>query len=967
MFYTLIMKKRIYNISSSQSFVDVLAQRFLAEYEQNPLGLAEVLFLLPNRRAVRSLKDAFVRARGLVPTLLPRMIPLGDVEEDELFLTGGSGRDVLSGMEPAIGITERLLLFIKLIMSKPNEFGMEKMSLNQACFLAQELSRLVDMASNLNLPFDNLEKLVPDDFAAHWQETLKFLKIVTDFWPHILAERGLIDASTRRNRLLLAQSKIWKQNPPAKRIVAAGTTAAFPAMKELLKTVMDLPQGEIYLAGLDKKVDEETWSEVDETHPQFELKELLDSLELERGEVENIGESANIETEVWISEIMRPAKVSDRWLDLPFKNIKPASWSGVQLINCTEIREEALAIALIMRETLEHEGKTAALVTTDRNLARRVSAELERWNVKVDDSAGKPLALSPTGIYLRLLMQCCNQNARKSDLLALFKNPLTAMGKDYGEIRRLTRQLEKNVWRGKRNDEAAQNLAELFANLSADLKALLEKPQVSFKKLLQQHIETAEKLAATDQKEGAQILWRGDDGEAAAQFVADLFEQAEVLGEVDPQQYAGLFEALMMAVNVRPKFGMHPRLKILGPIEARLNRFDVTIIGEANEGIWPQAASADPWMSRPMKKDFGFPLPERAVGVMAFDFSQLLAGEEVYLTRAERVQGTPMVKSRWWLRLETVLKALKVEPESVENLMYRLLARLIDQPQKMIRLEPPAPCPPLEARPKQLSASGIEMLMRDPYAVFARYILRLRPLEDVDQDLTMADYGTIIHAVLQEFNNRYPSKLPSNAREELLKLGEEYFTKNEIAAEICAFWRPNFIKSVDWILEQEKNYRPQVVQVHNELAGALPIETPRGFTVTAIADRVDETVEGKVNIIDYKTGRARTEKEVRSWKAPQLPIEGLIAAKGGFGNLPAREVDKLIYWQLAKQQIEISGDINELLERSYQNLTELVNLFEFETTPYLSRPNPKTAPDYSDYEHLARVREWSIISDEEEK
>lgn len=961
------MKKRIYNISSSRSFVDVLAKRFLAEYEQNPLGLAEVLFLLPNRRAVRSLKDAFVRAKGLVPTLLPRMIPLGDVEEDELFLTGGSGRDVLSGMEPAIGTTERLLLFVKLIMSKPNEFGMEKMSLNQACFLAQELSRLVDMANNLNLPFDNLEKLVPDDFAAHWQETLKFLKIVTDFWPHILAERGLIDASTRRNRLLLAQSRIWKQNPPSKRIVAAGTTAAFPAMKELLQMVLELPQGEIYLAGLDKKVDEETWSEVDETHPQFELKELLDCLGLERGEIENIGEAANVETEAWISEIMRPAKVSDRWLDLPFKHIKPASWSGVQLINCTEIREEALAIALIMRETLEHEGKTAALVTTDRNLARRVSAELERWNVKVDDSAGKPLALSPIGIYLRLLIQCCCQNARKSDLLALFKNPLTAMGKDYGEIRRLTRQLEKNVWRGKKTDEAAQNLAELFTNLSADLRALLEKSQVNFKDLLQQHIETAEKLAATDQKEGAQVLWRGDDGEAAAQFVADLFEQADVLGDIDPQQYAGLLDALMMAINVRPKFGMHPRLKILGPIEARLNRFDVTIIGEANEGIWPQAASADPWMSRPMKKDFGFPLPERAIGVMAFDFSQQLAGDEVYLTRAERVQGTPMVKSRWWLRLETVLKALKVEPETVENLVYRLWSRQLDQPQKMVKLEPPAPCPPLESRPKQLSASAIEMLMRDPYAVFARYILRLRPLEEVDQDLTMADYGTIIHAVLQEFNNRYPSKLPPNAREELLKLGDDYFQKNEIAAETCAFWWPNFIKSVDWILEQEKTYRPQVAKVYNELAGSLPIDTPRGFTVTAIADRVDETADGRVNIIDYKTGRARTEKEVRSWKAPQLPIEGLIAAKGGFGNLPAREVDKLIYWQLAKQQVEISGNMSELLERSYQNLSELINLFEFETTPYLSRPNPKTAPDYSDYEHLARVREWSIISDEEEK
>lgn len=959
------MKNKIWNISSSLGFAEILAQRFLDEYAGRLPELAEVLFLLPNRRAVRAMKEAFVRLRGLTPMLLPRMMPLGEVEEDELFLTGGSGREFLDGMYPAIGTTERLLLFIKIIMAKPTEFGMEKMTLGQACFLAQELASLIDMVNNEQLSFGKLEQLVPEDYAAHWQETLKFLKIITHYWPQILAERKLIDASERRNRLLTAQAEIWKRNKPRQRIVVAGTTAAFPAMKELVKTVLELPSGEVYLAGLDKSLSEEDWAEIDETHPQFELKELLDYLKLERAGVAEAAEPANPEAEAFIAEVMRPAGVSDKWLDLPRRGFSPQAWGGISLVNCTDIREEALGIALIMREALEEEGKTAALVTSDRNLARRVANELERWNIQVDDSAGRPLSFSAAGIFLRQILQAATGD-KKLFWAELLKNPLCCLGREYGEIRRLVRQLEKKVWRQQREDSEAAAFENDVRGALSELSVLLHGDRVDFKQLLACHIRTAEKLASRGDKSGEQVLWGGDDGEAAARFAADLYEQAEVLGEINSAEYAGLLEAMMVSVNVRPKFGMHPRLKILGPIEARLNRFDVTIIGEANEGIWPQAPGADPWMSRPMKKEFGFPLPERAVGVNAFDFSQLLAGDEVYLTRAERVQGTPMVKSRWWLRLETVLKALNLEPQSLENAVYRLWARHLDRPEQPERLSPPQPRPPLEARPQELSASAIELWMRDPYSVYAKYILKLKPLEELDRELTPADYGTIIHAVLQQFNNKYPQQLPENAKAELLKLGEAYFEQNQIAAETRAFWWPNFLKSVDWILEREKAYRPGIRRVYNEVRGSAEIKTARGFCVTAIADRVDETTEGRYNIIDYKTGRARSEKEVRGGYAPQLPIEGLIARAGGFGNLPAREVDKLIYWQLARQETEISGETDKLLDDTYERLQKLVSLFEFETTAYVCQPNPKRIPEYSDYEHLARVREWSVVGDENE-
>lgn len=958
---------KIYNISISNGFAEVLANRLLAEYAENPLELADVLLLLPNRRAAKAIADAFVQAQGMKPTLLPKMLPLGDVEEDELLLAGDAVDKALLELPPAIEKNERLLLFTKIIMAKPQDFGLEKMPLNQACFLAQELASLMDLVNNEQLSFANLAHLVPEEYAAHWQETLKFLEIITHYWPDILAERNLIDLSHRRNLLLLAQSRQWKEKPPAKRIIAAGTTATFPAMKELLQTVLSLPQGEVILAGLDKQLGDEAWEVVDETHPQFELKHLLDYLKIDRSEVIELAEPQNLSREFLVSEVMRPAKTTDQWRDIRTKKIGIEALSGLSLIDCADIREEALAISLIMRETLEEPGKTAALVTADRNLARRVASELERWNLKVDDSAGKPLALTPVGVFLRLVAQVVSHDFEKVDFLSLLKHPLMVNGSDYALIRKQTRALEQKVWRGGKEDADLDTFVMGIKESLRDFYEVMAAPKADFKSLIKTHIAAVEKLSATQTKTGEQILWRGEAGETAAKFVADLYDKADVLGEIETAEYQGLLEALMASVTVRPKFGTHPRLKILGPIEARLNRFDVTIIGGANEGVWPQASTSDPWMSRPMKKDFGFPLPEKAIGIMAQDFSSLLGGEEIYITRSERVQGTPMVKSRWWLRLETVLKALNVESSKVEDLLYRLIAKHLDEPKVFKKINPPAPKPPLSARPRELAASAIELWMRDPYSIFAKYILKLKPLDELNPDLSQADYGNIIHGILEEFNNQYPNDFPENAEAELLTMGERYFTQNAVAMETKAFWWPNFVKTVHWLVNMEKSYRPEIKKLHNELRGKFVINAAGGdFVVTAKADRVDETKDGRVNIIDYKTGKARSAKEVAKGYAPQLPIEGLIARMGGFTELSAQEVARLIYWQLAKKATVIEENMEELLDNNLLRIAELVHLFDFETTPYLCQPNPKKIPEYSNYEHLARVREWAVQEDNDE-
>ncbi len=959
---------KIFNISSSNNFVDTLADKLLQDCSSDELSLADILILLPNRRACRTLAEAFVHNRGLIPTLLPQMRAIGDISEDELSLSGAGAFQQFLSLPPSISPMERNLLFMRLIMSRNQDFGLEKISLAQSFYLAQELGHLLDTAALQNLNWDNLANLVPAEYAIHWQETLKFLKIITSYWPDILAERGVIDASVKKNILIETQSQLWQTTKPQKRIIIAGTTAVSPAMKQLVRTVLDLPCGEVYLSGLDTLLEDDAWEAIDETHPQYELKQLLDYLKISRHQVSLLSPPVNLQREKLISEIMRPASTSNHWLELKGA-LNTEAVKGLNLLECDDDKTEALTIAIIMRRLLETPSKTVALITPERNLARRVAGELKRWDIDVDDSAGIPLAQTPWGIFMRLCLAALEPDAKREHILALLKNRLFCFGQKPEILQDFITRLEKNLWRSEIADDTAQAFLHSIRLKAQDLINLLSLPQANLKDLIIAHIKIAETFAATDTIPGQQILWQNEDGQAGASFMSECLEQAAVLGNISPLEYLSLFEAMMSGLMVQAKQKSHPRIRILGPIEARLCHFDTIILGGCNEGIWPLSVSSNPWMSRPMKQEFGFELPERQIGVSALDFANLLGAKDVYLTRAKMSNGTPTSKSRWLMRLETVIKALGFKAEDLcldESLPFALKLNI---PSSFIKISPPAPHPPVSARPRKFSASAIEKLMRDPYGIFAEYILKLKPLGELNPVADASDFGNIVHKVLEEFGKTYPKQYPKNAKENLLTLGDKAFAQSGFSADKQAFWRPKYAKIVDWLTSHETSYRQNITQIHNEIWGSIILDDLPGGKVEiyAKADRLDETIDGQINIIDYKTGRGRSLKEIKSGYAPQLPIEGLIAQKGGFAGVPKKSINSLMYWRLGRDITCVDDDISSLLSQTEEHIKTLINSFDFVSTGYLSRPNPKSAPEYSDYEHLSRLREWSVKDEGEEQ
>lgn len=965
------MAQHVYNIPASCPFTDTLAQKFSQSAKENPATLSRVLFLLPNRRTCQSLKEAFVRIHGEKPSVLPRMIPIGDLEEDEVMFSAFNAQDSFQNLPPEISNMERVFLLAKLIFARPAEYGLVELTFAQALALARELGKFMDSVYNEQLSFDKLADIVPVQYAAHWQNTLDFLKIITEWWPKILEERGVVDSLYRRGELLKAQAKIWAHTPPAQKVVAAGVNAAFPVLRQLMKTVAESPNGELYFCGLDKYLEEDSWAAIDENHPQYNHKCLLEVLGVNREDVKDVVTPKNAPRENLVSELMRPAAQTIRWQNLRTRMLDPKALNGLHILNCFDDRQEALSIAVLMRETLETPQKTAALVTADRGLARRVATELKRWNITIDDSAGCPLHLTPVGTFLQLITTWAENGFSKTATLALLKNPFVRLGLSVAELKRQVRMLEYQMRLPKYDitgiEEKSEKMpcVEILELKSKAFQTAFQNKKQDFKTLLTLHLSLAESLAESDEVTGAQNLWRAEDGHAAAALMSDILEKADVIGELETNQYPAVIKTLMSAQMVRPLYGTHPRLKILGPIEARYNQYDTVIIGGLNEGVWPLSPVADPWLSRPMKKDFGLPLPEVNIGVLADDFAHLMCSPEVYLTRAQKTLGTPTDKSRWLLRLETVLKAYGVEDDALENTSCLAQALYLDRPlENIAKIKSPEPRPDVQDRPRKLSASDIEKLMRDPYEIYAKKILKLKPLDPIDQNLSIKEYGSFVHKVLEIFYKENPTTFPADAKEKLQSIGKTLLDQLNITPEIRAFWAPRFEKTVCWVVGEEKKYHQDVAYVFPEVEGKISLDMPAGeFVLTARADRLDICKDGTVNIIDYKTGEIRTPKEMAVGYAPQLPLEGLIAKNGGFQmnnqSLKKASVGKIIYWRLGEESSITDVADDTLLEKTLERLKRLIAPFDFKETPYYAGPNPKHLLKYSDYEHLARVKEWS--------
>ena len=946
----------VYTIPSHRSFADALAAGLIARFGKDPLGLARGRILLPNNRAVRAVTEAFVRHSGS-GLLLPRLIPVGDPELDERIGGALERIDDDGPVPPAIGQTERLLTLASIVRGAGTAESLR---------LSADLARALDALLVEEIEPLRLREAVAktSDLAGHWEKSLEKLQLIYEHWPHMLADRGAIDLAERRNKLLRRLADRWTGEPPPGFTVAAGITTAAPSVAALVARVARMPEGMVVLPGLwlSNVFPDAEWDALapgesgrgEATHPQYQLKLLLDRLGVARGEVQpwrwSGGAVSSSARGRAVANAMAAPDFSHKW-----ETLKPAErrLSGIRFAELPDPAAEAQAIALALREVLETPAKTAALVTPDRQLAGRVSALLARWGIAADDSAGKPLSMTPAGTLLLGIASAAAEELAPVPLLALLKHPLVG-GEGDERVAWLdaVRELDLKL----RGPRPPAGIAGLDAHFGASrewhkvrghvgaLSGLFNEP-VSLARF-------AEALSGAAQIHAGDAAWRGADGRMAAQVLAELqSSEAALQLNVAAEDALPLLRQLLDTQAVRPPYGGHPRIFIWGLLEARLQRADLVVLGGLNEGVWPALPAPDPWLPPKVRATLRMPTLDTRVGLAAHDFASALGGPEVLITRSRRDSKSPTVASRFLLRLDAISGGLP------RDLRLERLTRALDDPGPPKPVDRPAPAPPAEQRPDRISVTAVDRLKADPFAFYAQSVLRLRSEDPVDADHTARWKGEAVHKVLEDWfqhDECDPDELRPRA-ERLLK-------DEAIHPLLRALWAPRLLEAIDWIATTERENqaggrRPLAAEATGETALA-------GVTVHGRVDRIDRLPEGGLAIIDYKTGQPPTQKAVTEGFALQLGLLGLIGRASGFEGV-AGDPEAFEYWSLARYRGRFGRlmrpdkemEAGEFLDHAYRNFVEAAGKWLTGNEPFTAKLNPAYAP-YGDYDQLMRLEEW---------
>lgn len=948
-----------------------------------PAGAARCTILLPTRRMADQIAAAWAAAG---PGLLPRLRLI-----DEL------ARDALPALPPATQPLRRRLAVAALLAGLADR--MPDLAPRDAVFdLADSLTALLDEMQAEGVPPARIAALDAGGHAAHWQRTQAILAAVAP----LLDDAANPDAGARTRLAVAALAALWDRAPPDAPVIVAGSTASRGGTLDLMAAVARLPQGAIVLPGFDLHLTADLWdrlaAEGPEDHPQYRHARILRRLGVPLSAVRNWpGATApDPARNRLVSLALRPAPVTDRWLaEGPALPPLPAATDRLTLVEAASPRDEAQAVALVLRQAAQ-DGRRAALVTPDRALARQVTAALDRWRLRPDDSAGRPLNQSAPGRFLLMVADLLAERVTAAALVALLGHPLTASGGDRGAHLLAARRFELHLRRhgppwpdaaslrgwvdtatasaagGERGEENVPDRA--FERGWAEwLAATLPEPATGRGSLAAhaaRHRTLAQALAAGPGGQGAGQLWEEEAGRKCAALLDDLALHADAAHPMTAADHRRLLAALLAEGQVRDPEATHPGVLILGTREARSHGAEIVVLGGLNEGAWPARPGPDPWLNRAMRKQAGLLLPERDIGLESHDWQIAAAAPAVVLTRARRDAEAETVPSRWLNRLVNLLSGLPGNggPQALAAMRARgdgwlALARATEAPGA--RVPParrPAPRPPVAARPRRLSVTEIQTLLRDPYAIYARHVLRLAPLDPLRAAPDARLRGTVIHLALEAFVRERPAaETPDAAAARLRATARRVLLAEVPWPEARALWGARLDRALDLFLSVDAASGGETVVLEEKgRAGVTP-----GFALTARPDRIDRLPDGRVRIFDYKTGTPPGDKEQKLWDK-QLTLTGAMAERGAFAPLGKASVAGLSYIGMGAKPVEVPVDLPEgELDLVWDDLIRLIAAFSFRPKGYPSRRAPRNAGAAGDYDHLARLGEWGPTDDPE--
>ena len=964
-------KPRVFGLPPGADFAqDLVLGLTLRMVGQSPEAMARVDLYVNTRRMQRRIETVFA---SLGAGFLPRIRLITDLADP---------LDRINLPKPVPALKRQLELaelVRKLIEADPG------LAPRSAVYdLAESLGALLDEMQAEGVTPDDIAALDVTDQSGHWERAQRFLQIVTHYFD---PDSDTPDAAAVNRLALRMKLSRWEDVPPQNPIIIAGSTGSRGSAFQLMTAAAKLPQGAVILPGFDSDMPDSTWDVLrndvrntdamqGEDHPQFRFARLLDRLHMRHSDVARWAPTPppSAARNALVSLALRPAPVTDQWLsDGP--NLPPLAEAtqSLTLLEAASPRDEARAIALRLRQAAEDQT-TAALISPDRMLTRRVSALLDRWGILPDDSAGTPAQLTAPGRLLRHIAQLRVNGPTADQLLTLLKHPLCHSGADRGQHRLWTSELELFI-RGK--GIPYPDLPQLMAWKGTDdaqewlnwIDRCFLQPAVMTQQPLgehvTQHITQAQSICAGSKSDDASELWNKKAGETCKAAFDTLIENAGFGGTISARDYADLVDNLLRSHEVRDRDAPHPHILIWGTIEARVMGADLVILGGLNEQSWPGSPPADPWLNRRMRQNAGLLLPERRIGLSAHDFQQAVGAKEVWLSRAVRSEDAETVPSRWMNRLTNLLRGLPDTggPHALNEMQARgdvwlTLGRVLEKPIPTPAAPRPSPVPPVRVRPVELSVTNIEKLIRDPYTIYASKILRLRPLHPIQHAPNPMHRGTVIHKVFEEFVSDTAKSGVPISEQTLLSTARRILDAEVPWPTDRIQWRVRIEKIAHWFIENEQARQSTAAPVLFESQGAMDIADPP-FRITAKADRIDLNDRSEAFVYDYKTGTAPTKNQQLQFDV-QLLVTAALILEGGFDGFNPRFVSEARYISLSGNGSEVPAPLDECPpDRTIGMLKSLIQAYRDPDTGYTARNRAHKDSFSSDYDQLSRYGEWT--------
>ncbi|MBI6629479.1 double-strand break repair protein AddB [Pontibaca salina] len=961
-------RPRVFALSCGVDFPAALIDGLLARSDGPPEALARVNLIVNTRRMARRIRDILDAGPA---RLLPRISLLTDLDH---------GRDSAALPPPIPPLRRRLelaQLIGKLLDRQPD------LAARASVYdLADSLADLMDEMQGEGVDTDAIRNLDVSDMSGHWARSQAFFDIAADF----IARAGVdgLDAQARQRRMVETLAARWQKAPPQHPVILAGSTGSRGTTLMLMQAVARLPQGAVVLPGYDFDQPEAVWASLDasdhalaaQDHPQFRFRHLMQAFDLSPGEIRPWTDTPppSPARNRLVSLALRPAPVTDAWMEEgPRLRDLEGATADMTLIEAPSPRAEALAIALRLRQAAET-GQRAALISPDRMLTRQVTAALDRWNILPDDSAGTPLHLSPPGRFLRHVAGLFIGRLTGEALLTLLKHPLTHDGAERGEHLRQTRDLELRLRaKGPAFPDAVSLAAYGETNGRSGpwltwLGTCLCGQEVSGDRPLTDWIarlrEVAEAIAAGSAAQGSGTLWQRNAGQKALQVVEQLSTEAAHGGAMTAMEFADLLGALLAGQEVRDRDAPDPRIMIWGTLEARVQGADLLILGGLNEGVWPEAARPDPWLNRALRAQAGLLLPERRIGLSAHDFQQAIGAPEIWLTRSTRTDDADSVASRWLNRLTNLLGGLPEQGGCAALAAMRARGQIwldwadtLEEVKRQPAAHRPAPRPPVAARPRQLPITAIKTLIRDPYAIYARHVLRLRPLDPLVKTPDALLRGIVVHKILEVLIRDSLEKPETLTRDGFLELAARLLEEQVAWPTARRLWLARIERIADTFLAEEDARQAHATPQWFEHPGHLPLP-PLNFTLTGRADRIDRDKTGALLIYDYKTGVPPSPAEQRKFDK-QLLLAAAMAEQGGFKEIDPTDVRGAAFIGVGASLRTVPAPLDkEPPAQVLDDLKKLIALYLTQEQGFTARLALQRDSHGSDYDHLARYGEW---------